>query len=154
VRALHDGSRAKFESTVDVGGASNFLSLLFRGRGIEARIGAGSSWTDTNTAPMLLGLEGVLLNTRIAHGPFATLNLPYRWSGISGRAGGVYIHDREAVRSNEGDVLAWGTSMRLHLFDELSVGASYLGNNGIEGVKRSDSIVALFLQLRWLEARL
>lgn len=153
VEPLHDGSRAKFENTVDVGGASNFVSALWMSRWVEARLGAGSSWSDTNTAPMLLGIEGVLLNTRIASGPFATVAVPYRWGRAVGRAGFVAIHDADRQREDEGDYLAWGSSLRMPLVDHLALGASWVGNNGIPGRKRADNILSVFLQLRWLDGQ-
>jgi len=151
VESLYQGVQAKFESTVDIGGASNFVSLLWHSRWMEARLGAGSSWSDTNTAPMLLGIEGVLLNTRIAKGPFVTVAAPWRWGRVAGRAGVVGIHATERGRTDQRDYLAWGMSLRVPLVEHLALGASWMGNNGVPGQKRADNIASLFLQLRWLE---
>lgn len=139
-----------YEAEVRQGGASNFGSLILHvGRG-DLRVGYGSVWTDTNTAPMLLDLAGILLNSRAGRGPFTAIAVPVPGPmGAVGRAGAFYLHDTQGGARYSGDVLAWGAAWVKRLGRRVGLGASYLGNNGTPGLKRGNSSATLFLQLSW-----
>jgi hypothetical protein len=139
-----------YEAQVKQGGASNCGSLIWALGGSDLRVGYGSLWTDTNTAPMLLGLEGILLNSRSGSGPFIALRLPAPqvW-GMHGDVGVLFLKDLRGHYVHDGDSLAWGLSTVKPVSGRLGVGVSYVGNNGTPGLKRGDTTATLFVKLSW-----
>ncbi len=150
VAILHNGSRSDFEEDINTGGASNFLSLIAERRGVTARVGLGSLWVDTNTAPILLGQDGFLLNSRSSRGPFGSVQVPLPVSGqLRGHAGILYVHDRSGDDRDGYDYMAWGASLFHPLGHRADLGASYSGNNGTPHLKRGNNSISVFLKLRW-----
>jgi hypothetical protein len=130
------------------GGASNLLGLSRKARRYRLRLGYGSLGTDTNTAPMLLGLHGILRNTRNAVGPFATLSLErLSWRGFAGRIGVMAMVDTRGGR--RGDYLAVGATVHRALGERLVLGASWMENNGDRWDVGLLSSLSLYLRLRW-----
>jgi hypothetical protein len=150
VASLHGAETIDFEQTIDRGGASNYISLLLHTRGMEARLGVGGQWSDTNTAPILLALDGILLNSRIAQGPFASLRVPIGpRAGIRGHLTALYVHDEVRDHPQDADSLTWGATLFRPMHRRVHLGITYAGNNGVPGLKRADNSIAAFLRLRW-----
>lgn len=153
VASLHGGTDGNdFRDEFDIGGASNFGSLYLDTPVGLMRAGVGSVWVDTNTAPILLGLQGVLLNSNSARGPFASMQVPVPLPlGFAGRAAGLAVVDlwERPAGSASHDYLAWAASVQRPLGPLVALGASYAGNNPRLGEGSADHLYSAYLELRW-----
>ena len=155
VSILHDGQDIDFEEGTDRGGASNFVSLLMRTRAVELRAGVGGQWTDTNTAPILMDVEGVLLNSRRAAGPFVAVRYPLLRAehprSMRAVLNAFYVFDRQrlSMSRSESSYLAWALNVDQPLHRRVHFGLAYVGNNGTPGIKRANNALNLYITLRW-----